>query len=145
MSKRLSRKNISDHIKLRLNPLLVQHPDSPYLNEVKTLLAQVHAQWGGNDTITPEFTLFYELYPRKVCKKNAIKAWNKIDSSLHDAIMSALREQLPAMLAGEKCYIPHPATWLNGGRWDDEVDAKEVKGESNDMAKERLLKKRGLL
>jgi len=27
-------------------------------------------------------------------------------------------------------YIPHPATWLNQGRWDDEVDPRPPKFDS---------------
>lgn len=72
------------------------------------------------------FEDFWKLYPRKIGKEAAAKAWKaaakKADPS---EIVTALRTQLPS-LQMQRCtdgdYRPHPATWLNQGRWADEVD-----------------------
>lgn len=64
---------------------------------------------------------FWEAYPRKVGKQSALKAWRKAAKTttpanlLAGAIRFAKDPNLP-----EKQFIPHPATWLNAGRWDDE-------------------------
>lgn len=80
----------------------------------------------GDDGAAPKpFDRFWSAYPRKVGKMAAQKAWAKIkpDTELVDTILVAIAAQLEGAdwkrEAGE--FIPHPATWLNGGRWLDEV------------------------
>ena len=75
----------------------------------------------------PLFSAFWEAYPKKVGKRDAIKAFEKLEGQ---GVLSA--ETLPAVLAAldrqrrsqdwmkdDGQYIPHPATWLNGRRWED--------------------------
>lgn len=66
----------------------------------------------------PRFEEFWSAYPRKVGKGNAEKSWSKVCHEF-DAIMAALKVQTQAWTDPQ--YIPHPATWLNGKRWLDEV------------------------
>jgi len=71
----------------------------------------------------PDFDEFYAAYPRKVGKGNARKAYAKaLKVATHDEIMFGLSQQRPSMEAKEKQFIAHPATWLNGERWDDEIE-----------------------
>jgi hypothetical protein len=82
-----------------------------------------------NGTIAPAqpdgFAAFWLPYPRKKAKQEALKAWCKLapDRALQDKIAGALRVQA----ASEEWrrdggrYVPHPASWLNGRRWDDEL------------------------
>jgi hypothetical protein len=74
-----------------------------------------------SDSISEYFNIFYKEYPRKIGKHNAIKAFEKIkpDKELFNKIMLALKEQKKNW--SDPKYIPHPATWLNGKRWEDEV------------------------
>lgn len=70
------------------------------------------------------FERFWSAYPKKVAKGTASKAFEKLrpDESLLQDILTALDWQ--------KCteqwkqnggkYIPHPASYLNGRRWEDE-------------------------
>ncbi len=73
------------------------------------------------------FDAFWQLYPRKVAKASALKAWKKAATSeaIKDEIMARLTTQLPGwekVRAGSGIgYIPHAATWLNGRRWEDEA------------------------
>ena len=69
-----------------------------------------------------DFERFWSEYPRKTGKKAAAKAWRnakdkpglgKIIASVHRSISS---EQ---WLKDRGQFIPHPATWLIQGRWDD--------------------------
>ena len=70
------------------------------------------------------FDEFWKLYPRKESKAAAKKAWLKLkpDQALFDQIANALeyRCQTKEWLDNDGRYIPHPATWLNGHRWEDE-------------------------
>lgn len=73
------------------------------------------------------FALFWKLYPRKVGKANAEKAWSKlkVDADLFERMASALAAWAvsPDWTKDGGQFIPHPATWLNGKRWDDELPA----------------------
>jgi hypothetical protein len=72
------------------------------------------------------FVDFYEAYPRKVGKDAARKAFlrRKVDEALLARMLEAIKTQGLAQKcsAGESRFVPHPATWLNEGRWQDEAE-----------------------
>ena len=76
------------------------------------------------------FAEFWEAYPNKKAKKTAQKAWNKIKptAALFEKIMTAIKiaKESADWKKENGRYIPHPATWLNGGRWDDELTEAEA-------------------
>lgn len=68
------------------------------------------------------FTEFWSIYPRKVSKPDAQRAWAKaIKRADPELIIAGLRRHLPIWVSAEVQFIPHAATWLNGERWGDEV------------------------
>lgn len=72
------------------------------------------------------FDQFYSAYPRKIAKKNALKAWDKINVTpdLLKTMLDAIEKQKKSsqwVKDGGK-FIPHPATWLNAERWNDEIE-----------------------
>lgn len=66
---------------------------------------------------------FWLLYPRHVAKLAAKKAWAKIDAAQHVPILTALVAWRQVWRDKDPEYIPHPASWLNGERWEDELPA----------------------
>src|SRR6185436_10730899 len=70
-----------------------------------------------------EFIEFWALYPRRVNKQAAWRAWLKIaDRPSLDMLIESLdwqREQPGWREDGGK-WIPYPSSWLNGRRWEDE-------------------------
>lgn len=72
------------------------------------------------------FARFWKLYPRKVGKDKALKAWGKLKltADLYDLIVAALAKhvQQKAWTRDGGQFIPHAATWLNGKRWEDEIN-----------------------
>jgi uncharacterized protein YdaU (DUF1376 family) len=70
-----------------------------------------------------EFDTFWKIYPKKVGKDAARKAFEKRnpDDKLLAAMIRAVRSQMDsdAWKADGGKYIPHPTTWLNQGRWQD--------------------------
>ena len=70
------------------------------------------------------FARFWTAYPRKVSKETARKAFERIDpdEDLLNAMIEAIEKQKlsPQWQEDGGQYIPHPATWLNGKRWEDE-------------------------
>ena len=71
------------------------------------------------------FAAFWDSYPRKVGRGVAAKAFAKAiqqipdESAIRDGLQNAL--QVWKATGTEPQFIPHPATWLNQGRWADEV------------------------
>ena len=81
------------------------------------------------------FDIFWQTYPNKVGKENARKAWSKIkpDAELFDKIIKKI-EELKVCDDWTKNggqYVPHPATWLNRGGWDDEIPKSRSPGRKN--------------
>lgn len=88
------------------------------------------------------FADFWVIYPRKVGKGAAEKAWAKVnpDPSLFERICDALAEQRQseAWRKDGGQFVPHPATWLNQQRWEDstaievdDLDDDEYDGPGN--------------
>jgi len=74
--------------------------------------------------VAPAFDAFWALYPRKTAKTAALKAWTALNptAALQRTITEALAWQVARddwLRDGGK-YIPHPATWLHRGQWQDE-------------------------
>lgn len=67
------------------------------------------------------FDEFWTAYPRKVGKVAARKAWTSATKRVNaDKIVAAVREY---PFRDDLQYVPHPASWLNGGRWEDDPSA----------------------
>lgn len=73
-----------------------------------------------------KFNEFWKLYPRKVKKLDARKAWDTVLKRKvnPDHVIAALRQQLEAWRAERKDpkFIPYPASWLRDGSYDDELE-----------------------
>lgn len=87
----------------------------------------------GKESLETSFEKFWELYPRKVAKATARKAWAKIrpDDFLLEKILNAVEkaQKTSQWQEDEGKYIPYPATWLNREGWNDEIDIKHPSAE----------------
>lgn len=74
--------------------------------------------------MTPDFDSFWALYPRRVCKKDAETAWNKLTPEQKFAAVESLpvHNRYWKLSGTGKEYLPYPATWLRGERWTDELE-----------------------
>jgi hypothetical protein len=81
------------------------------------------------------FERFWQAYPRKTAKTAARKAWAKLYpvNGLLDTIMAAVAAQSNSRqwLTDGGRFIPHPATWLNNARWEDEVAETKTCGDGS--------------
>ena len=70
-----------------------------------------------------EFDQFWASYPKKVAKADARKAWLQTKdvrpeiAKLLSAITAACKTEQWMKSGG--AFIPYPATWLRGERWND--------------------------
>ena len=74
------------------------------------------------------FERFYSVYPRKKGKQDAIKWFKK--NKPNDEFVSMLVEDVNKRMATEwngkeSQYLPYPASYLNGKRWEDEIESKQ--------------------
>jgi len=72
-----------------------------------------------------DFNLFYQAYPKRIGRGQAVKAYDKavkVGSVLQ--ILNGAKAYADASKDTDKQYIRHPATWLNGQGWLDELDIK---------------------
>lgn len=84
--------------------------------------------------LTPQcaelFERFWQAYPKKKDKERARKAWAKLkpDLELCHTMSAALTQQKQSddWQREKGRFIPYPATWLNGRRWEDESDSVKV-------------------
>ncbi len=77
-----------------------------------------------NNSFDRWFAEFWQLYPRKVGKLDALKAAKSKakTEALQTEILAGLRAHVPEYQSRERNFIPHPATFLNKGYWADEPE-----------------------
>lgn len=67
---------------------------------------------------------FWSIYPRKAGKRAAWGAWQRIKKSggvTVGEISDALKSNLEKNPEWKRGIIPNPLTWLNQGRWEDDL------------------------
>jgi hypothetical protein len=85
------------------------------------------------------FEEWWSLYPKKVGKGQARRAWGAaVRKAGVPALTAALLAQRPSLLARETQFIPNPSTWLTGERWADQTAATAERRESSIERAERL-------
>jgi len=84
------------------------------------------------------FEEFWDVYPRKVAKQDAVKAFAKLkpDAAFVAVLVAAVKRhaQSEQWQRGIQ-FVPHPASWLNGRRWEDELPAGGSAKDLFDMGK----------
>lgn len=74
------------------------------------------------------FEKFWEVYPKKIGKGAALKAFKKIKPSaeLLQTMVNAVETQKQSQqwTKDNGQFIPNPATWLNQERWNDQLEVK---------------------
>lgn len=83
-----------------------------------------------------KFERFYQAYPKKVSKDYALKCFEKInpDDELLETMLKAIERQKMTRQWQDKQYIPNPSTWLNQGKWKDEIPDDALVGHAPQMS-----------
>jgi hypothetical protein len=81
--------------------------------------------------IEQKFEKFWDIYPKKVAKQSAMKAFIKISNL--EATLEKILEGVERWKASNQWkdpqFIPYPTSFLNGRRWEDEIT--NLVGEKN--------------
>lgn len=84
------------------------------------------------------FDAFWAVYPRKAAKKGAEAAWRTLapSATLQTEIIAAVERQKTSRqwTRDRGQYIPYPATWLNGRRWEDQPEDQQGPDGTMDFA-----------
>jgi len=122
------------------NEAAIEHPPlfEDTVNQHSERLPVETAQGADNSVyhamtiVEQQFEEFWKCYPRKAGKKAAKKAWLAIapDEPRVTAIMSALctANRYWQINNISQRHIPHPSTWLNEERWEDEYTTEQLQG-----------------
>lgn len=100
---------------------------------------------------SPEFRLFYKAYPNKKAWRGAWDAWQNLNpgAELLGSILGSIEAQKREREVRIRAVLwnpewPYPATWLNGKRWDDEIELPATKPTSGQRTMENLEKRRNI-
>ena len=103
-------------------------------NPVKIILPPIVPREDG------AFDAFWAAYPRRVDKQKARRAWAKLkpDAALLETVLRALELQAASgqWTRDNGAYIPYPASWLNGRRWEDELPGRSESDRSDGYSRE---------
>ena len=101
----------------------------------------------------PLFDAFYSKYPRKVSKQASIKAFNKLTAKNKKKAIETIDSHIKYWTDNDTQieHIPHPSSWLNQERFDDQLQTVNLKEqlradrlarqEENDRAERKRLSK----
>ena len=64
--------------------------------------------------------------------RHTVFLWEYLFVALWIALVAAITQQTPKLVAKGPDYCPYPATWLNGERWNDELPADRAAVERDD-------------
>ena len=94
------------------------------------------------------FDEFWQAYPKKKAKADALKAWKKNDcyimrgEIIHDVINRSKND--PSW--SDKQFVPNGATYLSGKRWEDEITEQDNRPkfeQQGDALREKMFGKKG--
>ena len=90
-----------------------------------------------------DFGRFWEVYPKKKGKGDAEKAFRKANVDV-DVLINAVNRQKQSedWLKEDGRFIPYPATWLNGRRWEDEPDKDKNNPSAGGLVAAALLRRK---
>jgi len=69
------------------------------------------------------FDEFWNLYDKKVARAKCEPKWKKLKDSEREEIMETLPKFLKSIK--DKQFQPHPYTYLNQRRWEDEIQEED--------------------
>lgn len=80
------------------------------------------------------FERFWSIYPRHTNKKKAYNSFVKkcTDETVLQKMLSAIVDQKETEQWQNEKFIPHPTTWLNGERWEDEIKSTTYNNQNNE-------------
>lgn len=99
-------------------------PDTRYsILDTRNTILDTRDNDQARENDTDAFDAFWKVYPRKVSKQTALKAWKAAKADrIVDEIIADVQRRCETEWKGEEMqYIPHPTTYIHQRRWEDET------------------------
>lgn len=117
-----------------INAFALQGEPIPYKNTQEITYINKEKEIESTNVLSKEkenddFNRFWSAYPKKKSKADAEKAFKKVKVPI-EVLLNAIEKQKKSAdwIKNGGQYIPYPATWLNGKRWEDEADTGFMNG-----------------
>ena len=133
-SRKAGKKNLTNVYKVVIGAYPSAHGAPPSAHGAPPPSAQSTQRTQSNIELNPlnstrgvQFAQFWELYPRHVNKKRSETSWRRLTKTKQLAVLADLprRRESSQWQKDNGAYIPHPTTYLNGERWNDDVSHSE--------------------
>ncbi|MGY2019369.1 helix-turn-helix domain-containing protein [Nocardia gipuzkoensis] len=109
---------------LRKENVLSSCSTAPQLNLIDTPASEAASKLASKPEDPEGFHEFWSIYPRRVARGQAVKAFAKALKRADLAeILEGARRYAAARKGENPTYTAHPSSWLNGDRWADEPDS----------------------
>ena len=107
-------------------------------NNIEDNIDNIYSANNANFNINEAFDKFWSIYPRKTNKKKAKDLFLKkcTDENILNKMINAIIYQKKSEQWQNIKYIPHATTWLNGERWEDEINISSNENKDNDWMSE---------
>jgi DNA-binding Xre family transcriptional regulator len=106
-------------------PAPTAQPTAPVAATPRTLLTEAQFE---------QFARFWEIYPKKMSKGQAMKAWKTVNpnGTLTEMIIDAVKRAMTDddRFTHNPKFTPFPATWLNACGWDDKPPSGGTDGKA---------------
>jgi hypothetical protein len=132
-SRRLRRENLTNQLRSSREPKgnISSSSSSSINKEIASAISPPYKPPKGE--YPKAFETWWSTYPKRVGKQAAYRAWTRAGRRLRDANglttseaverMQTAAEAFAASPKGRGEFCPHPATWLNQARYDDDRQA----------------------
>lgn len=122
--------NIADPFAKNRKPIPDINPDNIY--NTPSIILTDNTSPKGDAQSDDLFSAFWKAYPRKTAKPAAERAFRKAHISDLTALLADIerRKRTEDWQKDKGKYIPHPATYLNQRRWEDDDCPPEGDGHS---------------
>lgn len=93
----------------------------------------------GREVILPGFEKFWSAYPRKVKKKASFNVWKRMRlEGQSEMLIADVLRRVGEEIEWRDGFIPHPTTYLNQERWNDDVRSERPRQLSGGKSKQQL-------
>lgn len=116
----------NEPVGVNMSQEVAQNEPTGYQNEPSTGIKMSHNIYNNNYKDNniymseEDFDSYWNIYPLKENKKKAKQVFLKIKKEFLPKILSAVEAQKKSQ-KWKDGYVPHPTTWLNGERWEDQL------------------------
>lgn len=128
-------------------------PSAPQGGQSDSLFPKASTTQDALRKIDDDFEAWYKIYPRKKAPDAARRAYRRAHRAVGAQVLLDGAKRFAAWAAAQgkdKQFLPYPATWINAGSWQDELEAAAPEKPGflkriNFMDARELLREAGLL